>query len=234
MDPVEAHLARVLAAIRPIEPARLGLEAAEGTVLAADAVATGALPSFDNSSMDGYALHASDVAAATGEAPVTLPVTDQIPAGDTRTVTVVLGTCVRIMTGALLPAGADAVVPVEWTDGGTGQARFSRPVPKDHAIRRTGDDVAAGAALLPAGTRLGPAQIALLAASGHGSVLARAAPRVAVIATGNELSEPGSPLVPGRIWESNSYMLAAAVRQAGGAATPHPPCSGNWPHRRTC
>jgi len=221
MDPVEAHLARVLAAIRPIEPARLGLEAAEGTVLAADAVATGALPSFDNSSMDGYALHASDVAAATAEAPVTLPVTDQIPAGDTRKVTVVPGTCVRIMTGALLPAGADAVVPVEWTDGGTGQARFSRPVPKDHAIRRTGDDVAVGAALLPAGTRLGPAQIALLAASGHGSVLARAAPRVAVIATGNELSEPGSPLVPGRIWESNSYMLAAAVRQAGGAATRH-------------
>jgi molybdopterin molybdotransferase len=219
MDPVEAHLARVLAAIRPIEPTRLGLEAAEGAVLAADAVATGPLPSFDNSSMDGYAVHASDVAAATGEAPVTLPVTDQVPAGDTRAVTVAPGTCVRIMTGALLPAGADAVVPVEWTDGGTGQARFSQPVPKDHAIRRTGDDVAAGAALLPAGTRLGPAQIALLAASGHGSVLARAAPRVAVIATGNELSEPGTPLVPGRIWESNSYMLAAAVRQAGGAAT---------------
>jgi molybdopterin molybdotransferase len=219
MDPVEAHLARVLAAIRPIEPARLGLEAAEGAVLAADAVASGPLPSFDNSSMDGYAVHASDVAAATGEAPVTLPVTDQVPAGDTRAVTVAPGTCVRIMTGALMPAGADAVVPVEWTDGGTGQARFSRPVRKDNAIRRTGDDVVAGAALLPAGTRLGPAQIALLAASGHGSVLARAAPRVAVIATGNELSEPGSPLVPGRIWESNSYMLAAAVRQAGGAAT---------------
>jgi molybdopterin molybdotransferase len=184
-------------------------------------VATSPLPSFDNSSMDGYAVHASDVAAATGEAPVTLPVTDQVPAGDTRAVTVAPGTCVRIMTGALLPAGADAVVPVEWTDGGTRQARFSQPVPKDHAIRRTGDDVAAGAALLPAGTRLGPAQIALLAASGHGSVLARAAPRVAVIATGNELSEPGTPLVPGRIWESNSYMLAAAVRQAGGAATRH-------------
>jgi molybdopterin molybdotransferase len=81
--------------------------------------------------------------------------------------------------------------------------------------------VAEGDALLPAGTRLGPAQIALLAASGHGSVLARPAPRVAVLATGNELSEPGSPLAPGQIWESNSYMLAAAVRQAGGSATRH-------------
>ena len=221
MDPVEAHVARVLAAIRPIEPGPFGLEDAQGAVLAADAVATSPLPSFDNSSMDGYAVHASDIAAATSEAPVTLPVTDQIPAGDTRAVTVAPGTCARIMTGALFPLGADAVVPVEWTDGGTGQARFSRPVTKGYSIRRTGDDVAEGAVLLPKGTRLGPAQLALLAATGHGSVLARGAPRVAVIATGNELSEPGSPLVPGRIWESNTYLLAAAVRQAGGSATRH-------------
>ena len=221
MDSVEAHRARVLAGIGPVEPAWLGLEAAEGAVLAAAAVATVPLPSFDNSSMDGYAVHASDVAPATDEAPVILPVADEIPAGDTRAVTVAPGTCARIMTGALLPAGADAVAPVEWTDGGTSQASFSQPAPKGNAIRRAGEDVAVGAVLLPEGTRLGPAQIALLAASGHGSVLARAAPRVAVLATGNELSEPGSPLVPGRIWESNSYMLAAAVRQAGGVATRH-------------
>ena len=221
MDPVEAHVARVLAAIRPIEPGQFGLEDAQGAVLAADAVATSPLPSFDNSSMDGYAVHASDIAAATSEAPVTLPVTDQIPAGDTRAVTVAPGTCARIMTGALFPAGADAVVPVEWTDAGSRQARFSRPVAKGYSIRLAGDDVAVGAVLLPKGTRLGPAQLAVLAATGHGSVLARGAPRVAVIATGNELSEPGSPLVPGRIWESNTYMLAAAVRQAGGVATRH-------------
>jgi molybdopterin molybdotransferase len=221
MDPVETHLARVLAAIRPVEPARLGLEAAEGTVLAADAAALTPLPSFDNSSMDGYAVHAADIASATAEVPVILPVTDQVPAGDTRSLTVAPGTCVRIMTGALFPAGADAVVPVELTDGGTDRARISKPVIKGYSIRRRGDDVAEGDVLLRAGTRLGPAQIALLAASGHGSVLARAAPRVAVVATGNELSEPGSPLVPGQIWESNSYMLAAAVRQAGGSATRH-------------
>jgi molybdopterin molybdotransferase len=221
MTPVEAHLARVLAAIRPVEPARFELEAAEGTVLAADAATATPLPSFDNSSMDGYAVHASDIAAATEQAPVTLPVTDQVPAGDTRALTVAPGTCVRIMTGALFPAGADAVVPVELTDAGTGRARFFQPVVKGYSVRRRGDDVAEGDVLLTAGTRLGPAQIALLAASGHGSVLARGAPRVAVIATGNELSEPGSPLVPGQIWESNSYMLAAAVRQAGGSATRH-------------
>jgi len=221
MEPVEAHVARVLAAVRPVAPAMLGLAAAEGAVLAADATAATPLPSFDNSSMDGYAVHAADVAAASGEGPVTLPVADQIPAGDTRTVTVAAGTCVRIMTGALLPGGADAVVPVEWTDGGRAQARFFQPVHKDNAIRHRGEDVAVGDVLLPGGTTLGPAQIALLAASGHGSVLARAAPRVAVIATGNELTEPGAPLVPGQIWESNAYMLAAAVRQAGGSATRH-------------
>jgi molybdopterin molybdotransferase len=219
LDPVEAHLARVLAAIRPVEPAKLRLEEAERAVLAADAVASVPLPSFDNSSMDGYAVHAADLAAAAEEAPVTLPVADEIPAGDTRAVTVAPGTCARIMTGALMPGGADAVIPVEWTDGGTGRARFSRPVAKGYSIRRTGDDVPAGTVLLEQGTRLGPAQLALLAASGHGEVLARPAPRIAVIATGNELSEPGSPLVPGRIWESNTYMLAAAVRQAGGKAT---------------
>ena len=87
MDPVETHLARVLAAIRPVEPVRLGLEAAEGTVLAADAGAVTPLPSFDNSSMDGYAVHTADIAAATADAPVILPVTDQVPAGDTRAVT---------------------------------------------------------------------------------------------------------------------------------------------------
>jgi molybdopterin molybdotransferase len=221
MDPVETHLAEVLAAIRPVEPRLLPIEAAEGGVLAEAATAAGTLPPFDNSSMDGYAVHASDIAAAADDAPVTLPVADQIPAGDSRVLTVAPGTCVRIMTGAPLPSGANAVVPVEWTSGGSGQVLFYRPVPKDHAIRRRGDDVTAGDELLSAGTRLGPAQVALLAASGHDSAKVRPAPRVAVIGTGNELSEPGSPLSPGRIWDSNSYMLAAAVRQAGGVATRH-------------
>ena len=163
----------------------------------------------------------SDIAAAAAGAPVTLPVTDQIPAGDIRALTVAPGTCVRIMTGAMMPGWRRRGGP-----GGMDRRRHrAGPVlpagsqgPLDPAI---GDDVAAGTMLLPAGTRLGPAQLALLAASGHGSVLARPAPRVAVIATGNELSEPGSPLVPGRIWDSNTYMLAAAVRQAGGMATRH-------------
>jgi molybdopterin molybdotransferase len=218
--PVEAHLADVLAAVRPMIPVRLGLEEAEGGVLTEDAVALCPLPPFDNSAMDGYAVRASDVAAAAG-VPVVLPVTGQIPAGDTRTLMLAPGACARIMTGALLPAGADAVVPVEWTDGGTERVAISQPAPVGHAIRRRGDDVAEGDVMVAAGAPLGPAQIGLLAAGGHGLARVRPRPLAAVIATGDELTDPGSPLEPGRIWDSNSYMLAAAVRQAGGRARRH-------------
>jgi len=221
MQPVPEYLAEILAAIRPLEPVHQSLEEAEGGVLAADAATTTPLPSFDNSAMDGYAARAADIAGAGPDTPVTLPVADAIPAGDTRAVTVAPGTCVRIMTGALMPAGADTVIQVEYTDAGRQQARFHRPVPAGTAIRRRGDDVAPGEVLLTAGTPLGPPQIALLAAGGHGSALVRPRPRVAVIATGNELTEPGTPIVPGRIWDSNSYLLAAAARQAGAVAERH-------------
>jgi molybdopterin molybdotransferase len=216
--PVEQHLAEALAAIRPIQPASVPLEAAEGSVLAADVTASTPLPSFDNSAMDGYAVHARDLASATAENPVRLPVRGEIAAGDTGSYVVAAGSCLRIMTGALMPAGADAVVPVEWTDGGTAVAAFRRPVLAGNALRHRGDDVALGTTLLTAGTQVGPVQLALLAASGQGEVLARPRPRVAVVSTGNELAEPGTPLVPGRIWESNSYMLAAAARVAGAVA----------------
>ena len=221
MLPVEAYLAEVLAIAQPIAPVLLGLEEAEGGVLAADATARSPLPSFDNSSMDGYAVQAADVVAATAAAPVFLPVASQIPAGDTSPHVLRVGTCARIMTGAPLPAGADAVVPVEWTDGGRDRVAISQPAAPGHAIRRRGDDVAEGPLMVPAGALLGPSQIALLAAGGHREAMVRPRPQVAVIATGNELTEPGSPLVPGRIWDSNSYLLAAAVRQAGGVAQRH-------------
>jgi len=219
--PVEAHLADILTAIRPMIPVRLGLEEAEGGVLVEDVTALCPLPPFDNSAMDGYAVRASDVAAAAPGAPVILPVTAQIPAGDTRTHTLAPGTGARIMTGALLPPGADAVVPVEWTDGGSERVAISEPAPVGHAIRRSGDDVAEGEVLVAAGALLGPPQIGLLAAGGHGVALVRPRPLAAVIATGDELTDPGNPLEPGRIWDSNSYMLAAAVRQAGGRARRH-------------
>jgi molybdopterin molybdotransferase len=224
--PVEEHVADVLAAIRPVDPVWVPLVHADGSVLAEDVTSTTPLPSFDNSAMDGYAVRAADLAGATAGPPVALPVRGEIAAGDTGDYRVEAGSCLQIMTGARMPEGADAVVPVEWTDGGTTVEASTivafRQAPEiGNAVRHRGDDVAEGTVLLPQGTLVGPVQMALLAASGHGEVLARTPPRVAIISTGNELVEPGTPLIPGQIWESNSFMLAAAARQAGAIVRRH-------------
>jgi molybdopterin molybdotransferase len=212
---VDDYLAEVLAAIKPLPPRELSLDRAGGCVLAADLAAAWPLPPFDNSAMDGYAVIAADTAQASAEAPVRLPVRGEIAAGDTGAYHVSRGTCARIMTGAPMPGGADAVVPVEWTDGGDEVVAVHQPASPGNAVRHSGDDAPAGQTLLRAGTRLGPPQVALAAASGQAVVLAWPRPRVAVISTGDELTEPGAPLARGRIWESNSYLLATAARQAG-------------------
>jgi molybdopterin molybdotransferase len=219
--PVEEHLADVLAAIRPADPVWVPLVHADGSVLAEDVTSRTPLPSFDNSAMDGYAVRAADLAGATAGTPVALPVRGEIAAGDTGDYRVEAGSCLQIMTGARLPEGADAVVPVEWTDGGSTEAVFRQAPEPDNAVRHRGDDVAEGTVLLTQGTLVGPVQMALLAASGHGEVLARTPPRIAIISTGNELVEPGTPLIPGQIWESNSFMLAAAARRAGATVRRH-------------
>lgn len=215
MQSVDSYHDEIIGAITPLAAEEITLTDADGVALAADVTAAWPLPGFDNSAMDGYAVMAADVAGASEDNPVTLPVTAEVAAGDTTGRALAAGRTIKIMTGALLPADADAVVPVEWTNGGSDTVAITRGAEKGHAIRRTGDDAMPGDLLLPAGTRLGPAQIGVLAAAGHGSVLAHRRPRAAVISTGNELSEPGSPLVPGLIWDSNSYMLASAARQAG-------------------
>ena len=215
---VEDYLDVIRSAIRPLAPSVLELADAEGCVLAEDVTAAVALPSFDNSSMDGYAVLSSDLSAASERSPVTLPVTAEIAAGDIGAYRLVPGTAMKIMTGAQIPAEADAVVPVEWTDGGDVRVRVSRPVSEGNAVRYAGGDARAGEVLLPAGVRMRPMQIAVAASAGRHAVSVRPRPRVVVLSTGDELSEPGTPLVPGRIWDSNSYMLAAAAREAGALA----------------
>jgi molybdopterin molybdotransferase len=212
---VEEHLAEILATITPLTPTELGLNDIGGLVLAEDVSAVSALPSFDNSGMDGYAVRVEDVAAATEEKPVTLPVTAEVAAGDTEAYALQPGTAIKIMTGAMLPHGAEAVVPVEWTDGGSARVSIRASAGHGNAIRLAGEDAKAGEVLVTAGTRLRPMHVAVIAAAGRGSVLVRPRPRVVVLSTGNELAEPGTPLVPGRIWDSNSFMLAAAAREAG-------------------
>jgi molybdopterin molybdotransferase len=222
---VETHLAEILAGIRPLAPTELSLQEAEGLVLAEDVTATHPLPSFDNSAMDGYAVFAEDIATATEQTPVTLPVTGEVTAGDTGAYALTRGTAVRIMTGAMLPHGTELVIPVEWTDaasaGGPNAGRQSARVTiynkaaPGHAIRLAGGDAKAGDVLVSRGTRLKPMHIAAVAAAGHGTAKVHPRPRVVVLSTGNELAEPGAPIVPGRIWDSNSFMIAAAAREAG-------------------
>src|SRR5258708_14783687 len=127
MESVDSYLSEILAAITPLQPEDIPLTEAQGAVLAADAVTSWPVPGFDNSAMDGYAVRAADVAGASAENPVTLPVDAEIAAGDTGACTLAPGRSIKIMTGALLPAGADAVIPVEWTDDGRQTVRISRP-----------------------------------------------------------------------------------------------------------
>ena len=223
MISVEAHLADILSTVRRLTPINLAISEAEGCVLAEDVTARAPLPPFDNSAMDGYAVISADVAHASKDTPVTLRVSGEVAAGDTGAYAVTPGSCLRITTGAKLPAGADAVVPVEDTDGGVAQVAIKIPVSAGDSVRFSGGDAQQGEVLLPAGTRLSPMQIAVLAASGRARAEVYPRPRLVVLSTGNELTDPGRPLAPGKIWDSNSYMLTAAAREAGCLAYRHGP-----------
>ncbi|WP_132148363.1 gephyrin-like molybdotransferase Glp [Kribbella antiqua] len=212
---VDEHLEVVLGRVRALPAFDQPLMEAVGLVLCEDVVSGLSLPGFDNSAMDGYAVQAGDLAGASQDNPISLPVVGEIAAGRVEPIVVTPGTCVRIMTGAPMPRGADSVVPVEWTDGGTANVRISQQPPLGASVRRAGEDVQAGEKVLDRDTVLGPRQIAVLAAVGRARVSARPRPRVVVVSTGAELREPGSRLGEGQIYDSNSYTLAAAAREAG-------------------
>jgi molybdopterin molybdotransferase len=218
---VDEHLSDILAVVQAPPPMTVQLLDAHGLLLAEDVSAPEALPRFDNSSMDGYAVRLADLAGVTRQHPATLRVIADIPAGSTSDVTLTSGTCARVMTGAPVPEGAEAVVPVEWTDAGTATVRVHQPAEAGAYIRRVGEDIAVGEVLLRRGVRLGARQTALLAGIGRDRVAVRARPRVVIISTGSELVEPGTAPGPGQITDSNSFMLAAAVRDAGGIAYRH-------------
>ena len=214
MRTVEEHQAVVAALLGRLPEEQVELTAAHGRVLARDVRAAVALPGFDNSAMDGYAARWAELAAL----PARMPVADDIPAGRTDVRPLEPGTVQRIMTGAPLPAGADVVVPVELTDRGTDVVTISETPGQGTHVRTAGEDIAEGTVALAAGTPLGAAQLGLAAAVGVTSLPVRRRPRVLVLSTGSELVEPGQPLQPGQIYESNSMLLVAAVADAGGEA----------------
>ena len=215
---VEAHLERILTAVDPLPAFDQPLMEAFGLVAAEDVHASVALPGFDNSAMDGYAVAHDDVSTASSETPVHLPVVGEIGAGQGSLLAMSPGTAVKIMTGAPVPAGADSVVPYEWTDHGVANVVISQAPDRGQHVRPKGQDVSEGDLLVQAGTVLGPRQIGLLAAVGRPSVRSRPRPRVVVLSTGSELREPGSSLGHDAIYDGNSFLLAAAARQAGAIA----------------
>jgi len=215
---VDEHLASVLAGIGSMSPIEMALLDAQGLLLAENVVTEVPLPGFDNSAMDGYAVRAVDTRAASPDNPVQLPVTGDVVAGTKSRSGMGPGLSVRIMTGAPIPAGADAVIPLERTDRGVAKVTISEPVLSGECIRRAGEDLAAGAPALSAGAAIGPQQIALLAAVGRDRVLVRPRPRVIVLSTGSELIEVGQPPGFGEVPDANSYLIAAAARDAGADA----------------
>jgi molybdopterin molybdotransferase len=218
LRPVATQLAKVLDSIGTIDPIQQPLLDAQGLLLAEQVIADAPLPSFDNSAMDGYAVRAVDLKQAKPDKPIVLPVVGDVVAGARSVSGMGPGLCMRIMTGAPIPAGADAVIPLEDTDRGVAKVAIHRSVRTGECVRRAGEDLAAGAIALAPGAALGPQQIALLAAVGHDRVLVRPRPRVVVISTGSELIEVGKRPGFGEIADSNSYMLAAAARDAGADA----------------
>jgi molybdopterin molybdotransferase len=222
MRPVEEHRRVVAGLIAPRAPVGMPLADTLGLVLAEDVVAPLSLPGFDNSAMDGYAVVADDIAGASAEDPVLLPVAEDIPAGRTDALTLKPGTAHRIMTGAPVPTGATAVVPVEATDGATDTVAIRATAKTGQHIRKVGEDVTAGTTVLRAGQVVTPAVLGLAAALGLGGLNVVPRQRVLVMSTGSELVAPGTPLKPGQIYESNAVMLAAAVREAGAEVVASP------------
>ena len=220
---VDDYREGILAGLEPLDPITLPLADSHGCVLAEDVVAQWPLPSFDNSSMDGYAVIASDVSSAVEASPVTLTVIDDVPAGSRADVALRPGCAVRIMTGAPIPSGTDCIVPVEVTDAGTDSVEIRERVDPGSYIRRAGEDVIIGDVVVRAGTLLSSRQLAVIAAVGKGLVVVYPRPRVAVLSTGSELVEPGTPLSKGMISDSNSFLLVSAANEAGAQAYRVPP-----------
>ncbi|MEO5705347.1 MAG: gephyrin-like molybdotransferase Glp, partial [Candidatus Limnocylindrales bacterium] len=230
---VEDARGAVLAAIvAPLDEEVVSLDAALGRVLSREVVATVTLPPWDNSAMDGYAIRAADVAGASEGAPARLSVSGEVPAGGVADRAVEHGSAIRIATGAPIPPGADAVIPVEQTtpidSAGVAGARGRDavgPVPASvlaHAavvegahVRRRGSDLIEGAAILASGTALSPAAVALAAGAGSASLHVRRRPRIAILATGNEVRAAGTGLGPAGIPDANGPGLRALVTASG-------------------
>jgi molybdopterin molybdotransferase len=227
MISVEEARERILSFVSLLDAAETPIGESLGQVASEDVVAPMTIPPLDNTSMDGYAVRASDTTVASPTTPVTLRVVGELAAGYVYDGRVEPGAAVRIMTGAPMPGGADSVVPFEETDEPEGRSFGSfaksrlevgilKPALIGANIRRAGEDVLSGGVVLPRGTVLHPAQIGVLASLGKTTVRVHRRPVVAILSTGDEIVAPGVPLKAGQIYDSNAFSIAAMVREIGG------------------
>jgi molybdopterin molybdotransferase len=207
----------VLERVRVLEAEPVVLADALGRVLAADVTSADAVPPFDNSAMDGYAVRSADVAGAAAAAPVTLRVVDESRAGAPAAAAAAAGEAIAISTGARLPDGCDAIVRLEETELRDRSIQVSDPVAAGHDVRRSGEDVQPGDTVLRRGAVLGPSELGVLASVGRAEVACARRPRVAVLTTGDELVPPDGELGPGKIRDTNAYSVPALARSGGAA-----------------
>jgi molybdopterin molybdotransferase len=225
---VDDARARVLGSVEPLATEEVSLHDALGLVTATEVHAPHPLPRFDNSAMDGYAVIAEDTSGAGEYSPVELEVVGEVRAGGSDEVVVEPGTAARIMTGAPLPPGADAIVIVEVTEEKDGKVLVKASAGKGQHVRPAGDDLDEGEVLVPAGLELGPGELALLGSMGMTPVEVRRGPRVALLVTGDELVDPEEEPGPGQIRDSNQLALLALLERAGA----RPVLSERVPDRR--
>jgi molybdopterin molybdotransferase len=208
---------RILDRVAVLEPEDVPLSAAHGRVLAEEVRADRDVPPFPNSAMDGYAVRASDVRAASPAQPISLEVLGEIRAGVAPSAALTSHTALRIMTGAMLPEGADAVVRIEDTSEADGTVQIRTAVEAGTSLRAAGSDLRKGDLVAAAGRLITPGLVGVLASAGRATVRCIRRPRVALLTTGDELREPGETLTPGEITNSNRYSLRAAIEETGGS-----------------
>jgi molybdopterin molybdotransferase len=206
----------VLARAAPLAAEQVPLGEALGRVLAEDVRSDEPVPGFDNSAMDGFAVRAGDTEGATPSAPSELQIAGESRAGSPASAPLRPGEACRISTGAMIPAGADAVVPVEDTRTANGRLLVDGAVAAGHHVRRAGEDIAAGETVLERGAELGPAELGVLASLGRFAPRCGRRPRVGVLTSGDELLAPGEAMRPGAVRDSNRYTVPALVERAGG------------------
>jgi molybdopterin molybdotransferase len=216
---IDVARAAVLERVSTLPAERVPLPRALGRVLAADVASGEAIPPFDNAAMDGYAIRAADTDEATPQAPVSLRVVDESRAGTPATSEPGPGEAVAISTGAVIPQGCDAIVPIEEAGGGNGTIQVNVPVERGRDIRRAGDDIAAGEGVVAKGTALGPAELGVLASVGLTAAPCARQPRVTVLTTGDELVPPGEDRGPGKIRDANARSVPALAQAAGAEVT---------------